>query len=198
MSKSILLSIKPKYVADILNGKKTIEIRKTCPKCDLPIDVYIYCTNDIKQGRENFYFEEFNRLGRVCAKFILRKVEKIFYSRSTDTMICGLMEDKELCDKSCLSRSELVDYLKCYYEAGSYFDKNGYAYHIEDLVIFDKPKELNNFMPIKWGKCGIKDKNGLYQCHKCPYGEVLPYGGECHYKPLKRPPQSYCFVESEE
>ena len=39
-----MISIKPKWVAKILNGEKTIEIRKTMPKCDLPIDVYIYCT----------------------------------------------------------------------------------------------------------------------------------------------------------
>ena len=45
MSKAILISIKPKYVAKILNGEKTIEIRKTMPK-DLPIDVYIYCPKD--------------------------------------------------------------------------------------------------------------------------------------------------------
>ena len=44
--KSILISIKPKWVAKILNGEKTIEIRKTMPKCDLPIDVYIYCTKE--------------------------------------------------------------------------------------------------------------------------------------------------------
>ena len=42
--KSILISIKPQYVADILNGYKTIEIRKTKPKCELPCKVYIYCT----------------------------------------------------------------------------------------------------------------------------------------------------------
>ena len=48
--KSILISIKPKWVAKILNGEKTIEIRKTMPKCDLPIDVYIYCTKDNKHG----------------------------------------------------------------------------------------------------------------------------------------------------
>ena len=47
--KSILISIKPKWVAKILNGEKTIEMRKTMPKSDLPIDVYIYCTKD----REN-------------------------------------------------------------------------------------------------------------------------------------------------
>ena len=45
MKKSILISIRPEWVAKILNGKKTIEIRKTMPKCDLPIDVYIYVTH---------------------------------------------------------------------------------------------------------------------------------------------------------
>lgn len=44
--KAILISIKPKWVAKILNGEKTLEIRKTAPKCELPIDVYIYCTKN--------------------------------------------------------------------------------------------------------------------------------------------------------
>ena len=44
--KAILISIQPRWVAKILNGEKTLEIRKTMPKCDLPIDVYIYCTKD--------------------------------------------------------------------------------------------------------------------------------------------------------
>ena len=42
-----MISIQPQWVEKILNGEKTIEIRKTMPKCKLPIDVYIYCT---KQG----------------------------------------------------------------------------------------------------------------------------------------------------
>ena len=32
--KAILLPIKPKHVAKILNMEKTIEIRKTMPKCE--------------------------------------------------------------------------------------------------------------------------------------------------------------------
>lgn len=32
----------------ILNREKLIEIRKTMPKCELPIDVYLYCTNTPK------------------------------------------------------------------------------------------------------------------------------------------------------
>ena len=39
--KKILISIKPKYVAEILNHRKTLEIRKTAPKCELPCEVYI-------------------------------------------------------------------------------------------------------------------------------------------------------------
>lgn len=44
MTKCIILSVKPEYLHKILTGKKTIEIRKSMPKCDLPIDVYLYCT----------------------------------------------------------------------------------------------------------------------------------------------------------
>lgn len=36
--KKILISIKPKWTAKILNGEKTLEIRKTAPK-DLPCEV---------------------------------------------------------------------------------------------------------------------------------------------------------------
>ena len=42
-NKSILMSIRPQYVAKILNGEKTIEVRKKFPK-DYVGWVYIYCT----------------------------------------------------------------------------------------------------------------------------------------------------------
>lgn len=42
--KSILQSIKPQYCELIARGKKTIEVRKTRPKLDVPFKVYIYCT----------------------------------------------------------------------------------------------------------------------------------------------------------
>lgn len=211
MSKSILLSIKPRFVADILNGRKTIEIRKTKPKCDLPITVYIYCTKDNKVRklyeshtyqnvvvymgrRRDTYFSKpaINRCvdfinGKVVAKFTVRKVEKISYSRIADSLVCGLMKDNELCDKSCLSREELVNYLKYYYEEGSYFDKQGYAYHIEDLVIFDEPKELNEFSRYH------EKKNEYSACWTCKR-----FGTGCMSCKLTKAPQSWCYVESEE
>ena len=44
MNKAIILSVQPQWLHKIITGKKTIEIRKSAPKCDLPIDVYLYCT----------------------------------------------------------------------------------------------------------------------------------------------------------
>lgn len=89
--KAILISIKPEWVCKILNGEKTIEVRKTAPKCELPIEVYIYCT----KGKLNLWlpydfgiyktsqpylsdkplYEIDDKMnGKVVAKFTLRKV----------------------------------------------------------------------------------------------------------------------------
>ena len=51
MNKCIILSVKPEHLHKILTGQKTIEIRKSMPKCDYPIDVYLYCT----KGDINLY-----------------------------------------------------------------------------------------------------------------------------------------------
>ena len=168
MSKAILLSIKPKYVADILNGKKTIEIRKTMPKCDLPIDVYIYCKKYILNGK-------------VVAKFTLRKVEKIKFHFGYYDM--GEWTESYILENACLTSNELDNYLKA---SKDYDEKKiakvcGYAWHIEDLVIFDKSKELSSFVYYN------VVKNNLYA-----YGE---FPLKTH---LTKAPQSYCYVESEE
>jgi len=199
--KAIVISIKPNWVADILNGRKTIEVRKVAPKCDLPIDVYIYCTKDkdtlltyqpqyprficpnqsVYVDRKKAVANSFN--GKVVAKFTLRKVEEIpsrkfsvYYFPYTETL-----DDYDLLTKSCLTTEEMDDYLG--------YDKKGYAYHIEDLVVFDKPKELSEFKHI----CPN------IMCDKCNYADLsvdkcLPI---CSNQ-LKQAPQNFCYVESEE
>lgn len=97
MKKAILMSIKPEWLEKILNGEKTIEIRKTMPKCDLPIDVYLYCTNTpkyhhlydltyVNKGQIFYAVTQHNKYslvakgflnGKVVAKFTLNKCEKI-------------------------------------------------------------------------------------------------------------------------
>ena len=46
MSKAVLISIRPKWCEKIINGQKTIEVRKTRPKMNPPVKCYIYkCGN---------------------------------------------------------------------------------------------------------------------------------------------------------
>ena len=207
--KAILLSIKPKWIAKILNGDKTIEIRKTIPKCDLPIDVYIYCTKDNRKLLyskilDNYALEvkhddvqnsltDYELNGKVVAKFTVRKVEEITatedrYGEETWYETYSLACD-ELLEKSCLDFNELDEYM--YGENGN---AQGYAYHIEDLVIFEKPKELSEFTPI----CKEREKNGCGYCNICGWNknDCLKFPN-CQ-KRLTKAPQNFCYVESEE
>ncbi len=133
MSKAILISIKPKWVAKILNGEKTIEIRKSIPKCNLPIDVYIYCTKDKK------YANLINRggflTGMVVAKFTLNKTQEIRF------------DNKEIQKQASLTEEELFDYL--FIDEPYHEDMHkGYAWFIDNLEIFDKPRTLQPFFDL--------------------------------------------------
>lgn len=180
MSKAILISIHPNYVAKILNGEKTLEIRKSKPMCELPIDVYVYCSKDkprailtdkgcvvantLNVGGSSQYKSGYSLSGRVVAKFRLNTVSRVaWYNRGYE---CGYIYegiDPLNYKSSCLSMKELHQYL-C--------GKSGYAWHIDDLEIFQEPKELSEFKTV-------------LQPHKPSYY-------------LERPPQSYCYCEVSE
>ena len=128
--KSILLSIRPEWVAKILNEEKTIEVRKRFPK-DYVGWVYIYCTKDKK------YANLINRggflTGMVVARFWCDKVEEITTEKWSPS------KEQDLLKASCLTENQLFDY--CNLESGKPF----YAIHISKLEIFDKPRELSEF-----------------------------------------------------
>lgn len=44
MAKAVLISIRPEWVKKILDGEKTLEVRKNRPNMETPFKVYIYCT----------------------------------------------------------------------------------------------------------------------------------------------------------
>ena len=46
--REVLISIQPKWVEKIASGKKTVEVRKTRPNCEVPFKCYIYETKDKK------------------------------------------------------------------------------------------------------------------------------------------------------
>lgn len=186
--KSILLSIKPQWVEKILNGKKTIEVRKQFPK-DYVGWVYIYCTKDKK------YANLINRggflTGMVVARFWCDKVEEILnygLARRSEIMM------KELLKKSCLTMNELNEYAPHKeYKENDFI----YAIHISKLEIFDKPKELSDFTPIcqKFEKATVH-----YSCIGCKYCNYdLPYPAtrsSC-LKKITKAPQNYLYIEGE-
>ena len=137
--KSILISIKLQYVCDILNGKKTIEIRKTYPHCDLPIKVYIYCTKERYKGVNDNV--ELNYCGKVVACFTLNKVEEIDYEYREDftSVYTDTLDTKDLELKACLTRREFANYLD---------SEIGYAWHISNLEIFDTPRPLQPYFDL--------------------------------------------------
>ena len=184
MAKAILISINPKWVKKILNGEKTLEIRKTMPKCDLPIDVYIYCTkgNGVKDFITMFKKDLSNDEivggcyinGTIIAKFTLKEIRDIYaihfpngyHYRATD------LTTDQLEQKSCLSQLDLDFYLRKH---------KGYAWQIDDLFVFSEPKPLSDFLISSHKVQGI-DRDGNEKTFT-----IL--------KPLDRAPQSWCFVE---
>lgn len=189
--KAILISIQPQWVEKILSGEKTIEIRKTKPNCKLPIKGYIYCTNSAKCNlyipseffifqQDDFskpYFakepllEDVDNLanGRVVAEFTLNNIKKFDYE---GLKFYGTKED--LLSRSCLTDEQLCNYIQ---------DTLSYAWHIEELKIYDKPKELSEFK--HW--IHNADYDGWNeQRTKIEKGYVL--------KPITRPPLSWCYV----
>ena len=188
MSKAVMLSIRPKWCEKIANGEKTIEVRKTLPKMNTPFKCYIYCTLP-KYPHEDFIatdypMPQFYGGGKVIGKFTCDRIYKIDMD-STDFLfkVGGLSVYKQAAEEKCglcvaMADDELHGYLVyC----------QGYGWHISDLLIYDKPRELTEFRRI----C----PNGLY-CETCAM--YSNNNGICNNGalPLRRPPQSWCYVEA--
>lgn len=147
--REILISIQPQWVAKILNGDKTVEIRKTAPKCDLPAKVYIYCT----KSKNNYLYKCYSKLsettnyeiysrnmgietysnGKVVAEFTLKYVDEFYVFENGNVQNWNAHS----LDKSLLTYEQLSEYI------GK--NKKGYAWDISDLKIYDEPKELSEF-----------------------------------------------------
>ena len=188
--KAVLISIQPKWCELIASGKKTIEVRKTRPKIDTPFKCYIYCT--IGNGVKGDYLVPSGiQCGKVIGEFVCDKIQEITY-----TQIYNFGRYKDVCEaETRLDFYALDDYLK---------QKNGYGWHISNLVIYDKPKELSEFYTE--GDCDCMN------CKKCYWfdrGNGYNVENDCNlaykcvelhksFKPIIRPPQSWQFIETGE
>lgn len=201
--KAIMLSVKPKWCVKIANGRKTVEVRKTRPILDTPFRVFIYCTKgnpkDPYEWLELHHYDDspIQRLnGKVIGEFICRKVEHFdseysewAYAVAPSGSVMPMHESKAFSimeNDGCLTSEDIR----------GYFPEriNAFFWHISDVVIYDAPKELSEFHlpPEKYCEKGL--------CGGCPYDQVPNEYNECEFdcewkRPLKKAPQSWCYVE---
>ena len=177
--KAVLISIQPKWCELIASGKKTVEVRKTEPKLEAPFKVYIYCTHSNgtliqRKGNKFLGYTETSICGKVIGEFVCRNIDEYDYDQAFDESM-GCFIDKFGYD---ITSYELGQTCLTYEEFENYGNTQRlYGWHISDLVIYDKPKNLSEF---------------------CSYN-VKAYIDESGYPmpthEIKRPPQSWCYVE---
>lgn len=145
---------------------------------------------------------------KVIGEFVCDRITPLFNIATDDwKYLKGDTHEwhKRLVGKACLTEDELKAYAK---------GKKCLAWHITDLKIYDKPKYLCEFL-----KCGAPSEKDLDEelcsyceqtewgerrCYGTPTGPVMCEGSFCgeaydlyldeNYA-LKRPPQSWCYVE---
>lgn len=180
--KTALRSIKPYYLYLILTGKKRIEVGKNYPKSkDWNRIVALYCSKDMKSFNR---IPEIDRrwmrkyLGKVACRFVCDMIDEFLVFENMTVQYWNYHN----LEKSCLTYDEIANYIGA--------NKNGYAWHISDLKIYDKPKELWEYSYPCTGK----------KCSKCQYEvrDELPFGTVgvcCGRYHITRPAQSWCYVE---
>ena len=199
MSKAVLISIRPMWCKKICNGEKTIEVRKTRPKMNPPFRVYIYCTRDKhlafmqNQAGTNLIacldaetaipVGGFAGNGKVIGEFVCDRIYRLVtpgpggsYSVEGE----GQPTTNDVARQSCLALGDMHAYLE---------SKTGYGLRVSGLKVYDTPKELDAFRRAcvhSWycDSCAMHRENN----------------GTCGNESLrlKRPPQSWCYVEKME
>ena len=194
--KSVLISIQPKWCELIASGKKTVEVRRTKPKIDVPFKCYIYMT---KCYDTLFGYGKPKKLnvdgGYVIGEFVCNRLTYIEAGYDTNGNK-HLYNTAFIEHRMCIPDNDLHKYL--------YKDRDhcgGWAWHISDLVIYKKSKELSEFYVegdcdcMNCKKCAWFDRGNGYNVEDdC---NLAYKGADEHksYKPIKRPPQSWCYCE---
>lgn len=207
--KSVLISVQPKWCELIASGKKTVEVRKTKPNIDGPFKCYIYCTKP--KGKNDFGLS----LDRGMSGNL--KIIGLLFKQNYETalnmgmdILSGKVIGKFVCDAIITDKSFGHDALfktsACMSDAdiSAYcLNKEMYCWHISDLVIYDKPKELNEFYRWTDYDDSKKDKRPCSYCEysafdyseNCEYCSIDYDGEHCVHLQMKRPPQSWCYVD---
>lgn len=182
MDKAVLLSVRPEWCKKILDGEKTVEVRRTCPVHGTPFKVYIYCT---MAGSDSLFMDALNRdvaawnrggwpekRGRVIGEFTCKKITGLTHVGETGNwepaslyvMAPGsyYKPADEFLKAACMSNETAEKYLK---------GRDGYGWNISDLKIYDNPRKLKEFTGLQSTRFGMRPVK------------------------VRRPPQSWRYVE---
>ena len=202
---AILITDEPKWCRLMMNGDKTVEVRKgdklykatqkliheygyaefyVCCKKTSPWLDWSKGVAKLNNGKgcieTSKSLSHFN--GKVAFKFRCDIVEKIHHAYSgryyTNRLIPIYLKHQ-----SCLEYDELDKYLNGHERLKGEAGTVGTAIHISDLEIFDKPKELSEFQGL---------------CNRCAAFRVCKLNRELCDKSIKKAPQSFCYVETGE
>lgn len=193
--------------------KKRLDLRKSKPNLKIPFKCYIYCTQGDALAAPclNNSSYAIHRTGNGTLKgkrMTADEREKSDYSYANGKVIgefvcdyilthCEMSNADVAEQMSCVSREDILKYAN---------GKEVFGWHISDLIIYDKPKELSEFY--------VCDNEAVKQCeHReriytnpdFTNGVALPgsylckdksdWCVKCKEKPITRAPQSWCYVE---
>lgn len=205
--KAVLLSIRPEWCQKIFGGEKTIEVRKTVPNLETPFTVYVYQTKikfKVKNWQENFQSIVFTPnggveegSGKVIGSFVCDKHE-VFdsawsewaYGCAPYDVPCAMPMSEEraikICKEyGCMSLDDIVKYF-------GDEDWTAHFWHITEPKLFDKPKMVTEF--AVYGRCA-QECSEYDICMKYDSEETRVECPDFAKAPLKRAPQSWCYVE---
>ena len=207
--RAIMKSVSPRICEKVANGDCTILVSKTAPKCEVPFKGYICCTS-----AKPYLYREANPPFELFLDSDLYEGEgyddRLFSNKVVGEFVCDEIIEWQY-DKGHQYYVDYPDdctsyfpYLKCHSEATglkcSEIENYGkgktlYGWHISDLKIYDKPKELSEF---KTPPC----EKGEKACGNCKWLVKVNtpdrYECECYVedgKPITRAPQGWCYVE---
>lgn len=169
--REILMSIRPQWCEKIFNGSKKIEVRKSRPYIHTPFKVYVYQTKirfKVRDWQENFQSMVFTPNGGV----------EEGNGKVIGWFVCeGIMRPNDslrrIAEQSLLTEQELFEYSN---------GKTLFGWRITAPKLFDKPKDISEF--------------GWYETkyHFINRGIETIIEEYKKFRPLTRPPQSWCYV----
>jgi len=192
--KSVLASIQPKYCELIASGEKTIEVRKNKPKLDTPFKCLIYCTKakNVYQTywcsnlRGNYQYiddrshNQFDKIGneKVIGEFVCDNIDK--YSA-------------EFVNDDCYEDIRKIDFFddeieELFITSNGYENPSNCELCRQSCLSFEEIKSY-----IFSGESGFFDFYGWHISNLRIYDTPK----ELSEFNLKRPPQSWQYVESE-